>query len=103
MNMFTENVKRRKRGRPPGQTAQGAAAKERLYAIALRLIAERGYDATTLRDIAREADVSVGLLYRYFPSKQAVVIALYDELPMDTAAGQNRCHKGNGATVSCLR
>jgi len=80
MNMFTENVKRRKRGRPPGRTAQGAAAKERLYAIALRLVAERGYDATTLRDIAREADVSVGLLYRYFPSKQALVIALYDEL-----------------------
>jgi AcrR family transcriptional regulator len=38
-----------------------------------------------LRDIAREADVSVGLLYRYFPSKQAVVIALYDELSADYA------------------
>ncbi|MBM3773433.1 MAG: helix-turn-helix transcriptional regulator [Acidimicrobiia bacterium] len=46
----------------------------------MRLIAQRGYEATTLRDIAREADVSVGLLYRYFPSKQAVIIALYDEL-----------------------
>ena len=42
MNMFTENVKPRKRGRPPGQTAQGAAAKDRLYAIAMRLIAQRG-------------------------------------------------------------
>ena len=81
--MFTENVKRRKRGRPPGQTAQGAATKERLYAIALRLIAERGYEATTLRDIAAEANVSVGLLYRYFPNKQAVVVALYDELSTD--------------------
>jgi AcrR family transcriptional regulator len=83
--MFTENVKRRKRGRPPGQTAQGAAARERLYATALRLIATRGYAATTLRDIAKEAGVSVGLLYRYFPSKQAVVIALYDELSSDYA------------------
>ena len=78
--MFTENVKPRRRGRPPGRTAQGAAARERLYGIALKLIADRGYDATTLRDIAREANVSVGLLYRYFPSKQAIVIALYDEL-----------------------
>jgi AcrR family transcriptional regulator len=83
--MFTENVKPRKRGRPPGQTPQGAAARDRLYAIAMRLIAERGYEATTLRDIAREAGVSVGLLYRYFPSKQAVVIALYDELSTDYA------------------
>lgn len=80
MNMFTENVKPRRRGRPQGRTPQGAAARDRLYATALRLIAARGYDATTLRDVAKAAGVSVGLLYRYFPSKQAVVIALYDEL-----------------------
>ena len=85
MNVFTKNVKRGKRGRPPGQTPQGAAAKDRLYAVALRLIAERGYEATTLRDIAKEADVSVGLLYRYFPSKHAVVLALYDELSTEYA------------------
>jgi len=85
MNMFTEIVKPRKRGRPPGQTPQGAAARDRLYATALRLIAARGYEATTLRDIAKEASVSVGLLYRYFPSKQAVVIALYDELSTEYA------------------
>lgn len=85
MNMFTPNVKPRKRGRPPGQTSQGAAAKDRLYATAMHLIAARGYEATTLRDIAKEAGVSVGLLYRYFPSKQAVVIALYDELSSEYA------------------
>ena len=83
--MFTNNVKPRKRGRPPGQTAQGTAARDRLYATAIGLIAERGYEATTLRDIAKEADVSVGLLYRYFPSKQSVVLALYDELSTDYA------------------
>ena len=80
MNMFTKNVKPRRRGRPAGQSAQGMAARDRLYDTAIRMISERGYEATTLREIAREADVSVGLLYRYFPSKQAVIIALYDEL-----------------------
>jgi AcrR family transcriptional regulator len=83
--MFTQNVKPRKRGRPPGQTSQGAAARDRLYATAMQLIAARGYEATTLRDIAKEAGVSVGLLYRYFPSKQAIVIALYDELSSEYA------------------
>jgi len=83
MNMFTQNVKPRRRGRPAGPTAQGAAAKDRLYAVAIGMIATRGYEATTLRDIANKAGVSVGLLYRYFPSKQAVVIALYDELSSD--------------------
>jgi len=81
--MFTENVKPRRRGRPAGQTAQGAAAKKRLYDIAIQSIARQGYAATTLRGIADEAGVSVGLLYRYFPSKQALVLALYDELSAD--------------------
>src|SRR3989449_7874640 len=50
------------------------------------LIAERGYEATTLRDVADRAGVSVGLLYRYFPSKRAVVLALYDELSAEYVA-----------------
>jgi len=83
--MFTQKIAPRKRGRPPGQTAQGAAARDRLYATAMRLIATRGYEATTLRDIAKEASVSVGLLYRYFPSKQAVIVAFYEELSADYA------------------
>lgn len=92
--MFTQNVKPRKRGRPPGQTAQGAAARDRLYATAMRLIAQRGYEATTLRDIAKEAKVSVGLLYRYFPGKQAVIIALYDELSADYERQAANMHRG---------
>jgi len=47
------------------------------------MLGERGYEATTLREIAKDARVSVGLLYRYFPSKRAVIIALYDELSAD--------------------
>ena len=83
--MFTENVKRG-RGRPAGRTAQGEAAREHLYSTAIRMIESRGYEATTLREIAKEAGVSPGLLYRYFPSKQSVVIALYDELSAQFAA-----------------
>lgn len=85
VNMFTENVKPRGRGRPRGQTAQGGATRARLYATSMRLIAQRGYEATTLREIAKESRVSVGLLYRYFPSKQAVILAFYDELSADYA------------------
>lgn len=86
--MFTKNVKRepvstgrrRGRGRPPGPTLQGLEARKRLYGTAIRLMTERGYEGTTLRDVAESAGVSVGLLYRYFPSKRSVVLALYDEL-----------------------
>jgi AcrR family transcriptional regulator len=92
--MFTENVKARGRGRPPGQTAQGAAARQRLYDIAIRLMAEHGYEAATLRDVAKEAGVSVGLLYRYFPNKRAVIIALYDELSVEYAQQAQQMPRG---------
>src|SRR6185436_15689297 len=94
MNMFTDNVKVRKRGRPAGQTAQGAETRERLYTTAMGLIAKRGYEATTLRAIAKEANVSVGLLYRYFPSKQAVILAFYDDLSADFATRATEMRPG---------
>jgi AcrR family transcriptional regulator len=80
VNMFTKNNKAPKRGRPPGRTAEGEATGRTLYKTAIRLIGDRGYEATTLRDVATRAGVSAGLLYRYFPSKRSVVLALYDEL-----------------------
>jgi len=48
-------------------------------------MARKGYESTTLRDMAKEAGVSVGLLYRYFPSKRAVIVALYEELSAEYA------------------
>src|SRR5439155_27048589 len=82
--MFTEKVNPpqvpRRRGRPPGHTAQGLQTRQRLFDAAIGLMAERGYGATTLRDVAERAGVSAGLLYRYFPGKQSVVLALYDDL-----------------------
>jgi AcrR family transcriptional regulator len=70
----------RRRGRPKGRTAQGEASREEIYKAALRLIAKRGFEAATLRDIAEEAGVSPALLYKYFPGKRAVVLALYEDL-----------------------
>src|SRR3954451_22179431 len=78
-------AERRGRGRPPGRTSEGEASRRRLYDLAVRMIASRGYEATTLRDIAKRAGVSPGLLYRYFPSKRAVVLALYDDLSTEYA------------------
>jgi AcrR family transcriptional regulator len=69
-----------RRGRPQGLGEGGRAARRRLYESAIAVFAERGYEAATLRDVAARAGVSSTLLYRYFPSKRAVVLALHDEL-----------------------
>lgn len=96
--MFMENVNEpvvpRGRGRPPGRTPEGLETRKRLFDTAVALMEERGYAATTLRDVATKARVSPGLLYRYFPSKQAVVLALYDDLSADYVAAAARMPKG---------
>ncbi|MBI2755873.1 MAG: TetR/AcrR family transcriptional regulator [Chloroflexi bacterium] len=56
--------------------------------------AERGWHQTPLRDVAAEAGVSVGLLYRYFPSKRAVVLALYDDLSARYAVQAQQMQRG---------
>jgi len=90
--MFTKNKShieapgiRRAVGRPRGTTAVGTDMRSRLFATAVQLFAERGYEATTLRDIATRAGVSAGLLYRYFPGKRALVLHLYEELSAEHA------------------
>jgi AcrR family transcriptional regulator len=60
-----------------GLTPKALQTRERILGAALGLFAERGYEATTMRDVAREAGASVGLAYRYFASKEEFALALY--------------------------
>jgi len=46
---------------------------------ALELFSHRGYRATTVRDIAGEANVSTGNVYHHFPDKESIFHALLDE------------------------
>jgi TetR/AcrR family transcriptional regulator, fatty acid metabolism regulator protein len=46
---------------------------------AVRVFAERGYEASRVADVAREAGVAYGLVYHYFGSKGAVLEAVFRE------------------------
>jgi AcrR family transcriptional regulator len=63
-----------------GLTRKGAQTRDRILETALRLFVEKGYEATTMRDIAAAAETSLGLAYRYFASKDELVLALYQRL-----------------------
>src|SRR3990170_807463 len=56
------------------------ARRTAILVAARRVLARRGLRGTTVGDIAREAEVAVGTLYLYFPSKSAVFAALQDLL-----------------------
>jgi AcrR family transcriptional regulator len=47
---------------------------------ALRLFTEKGFDATTLEDLAEEAEVSRSTFFRFFPAKEAAAIEAEAEL-----------------------
>ncbi len=46
---------------------------------ALDLFRRRGFDQTTMREIAAEAEVALGSAYSYFASKEALVMAFYEQ------------------------
>ena len=50
--------------------------REQLLEVALRLFAQRGFDATTIADIASEAGIAHGLVYHYFASKDELLSAI---------------------------
>jgi TetR/AcrR family transcriptional regulator, regulator of mycofactocin system len=54
--------------------------RDALFASAVKLFAERGYQATTVADIAAGAGVAARTFFGYFPTKEAVLFLPVDEL-----------------------
>jgi len=59
------------------------ATRARLLERALKLFQKRGIAATTMRDIAKAAGMSLGAAYYYFPSKDALIFAYYEDNQAD--------------------
>jgi AcrR family transcriptional regulator len=63
-----------------------AARRDQIIAAAAECFARSGYHVTTMADIAEAAGVSKGTPYLYFPGKEALFIALYEEWDCGLAA-----------------
>jgi AcrR family transcriptional regulator len=57
-----------------------AQTRKALADAALELFAERGFDQVGVREVADAADVSVTTLFNYFPSKEALVFDLDEDV-----------------------
>jgi AcrR family transcriptional regulator len=53
--------------------------REDILQASLHLFAERGFHGTSMRDIARAADITEGLIYHYFASKRDLFRAIIEE------------------------
>jgi AcrR family transcriptional regulator len=54
--------------------------REAIVAAALQLFAERGYDSTTVADIAEAAEVAQSTVFAYFPTKDDILFHRYQAL-----------------------
>jgi len=77
------------------KTSQGGRAPSRrrghervatLLSAASTCFVEKGFDATTMTEIAARAEASIGSLYQFFPSKEALAEALFDRFAERWAA-----------------
>lgn len=78
---------------------RGEALRNRVMDTALRLFSEHGYFNTSIHDIRRAADVSIGAIYHHFKNKESLAQSLYESLlrQMDEAIEDACCN-----TDGCL-
>jgi AcrR family transcriptional regulator len=67
------------RAEPPPERADAARNRARILTAARRLFAERGVDGVSMDDVAREAGVGKGTVFRRFGDRAGLALALLDE------------------------
>ncbi|POX59104.1 TetR family transcriptional regulator [Streptomyces sp. Ru62] len=85
MNMPQQRAVVRPRG-----TERSVARRAELIAVGRKLFADTSYDALSMDDIARQAQVAKGLIYYYFRSKRGYYLAIIEDSVADlvtSAAG----------------
>jgi AcrR family transcriptional regulator len=73
MTMTTTSLK-------PRVTQRAEDTRRKIYDAAMASFREKGFEETTMRDIAAKAGVALGGAYYYFSSKDAIVLAFYHEM-----------------------
>jgi len=88
---------------------RGEALRDKVLDTALVLFSEKGYFNTSIHDIRRAAEVSIGAIYHHFENKEALAKSLYDRLVVrmehaisDAVAGKTGCRERSRAIIASL-
>ena len=91
---------------PAGAGRPGAPPSQRQHILdtALSLMAQRGVDGTSMRDLAAAAGLNVASLYHYFPSKRDLLVAVLEERGFleELAAGPAALQRASADVLSEL-
>ncbi|WP_374106407.1 TetR/AcrR family transcriptional regulator [Streptomyces sp. TRM70350] len=81
----------------PDASEQTLGTRERIVQAASRLMQRQGYDGTGLKQIAQEAEATMGSVYHFFPGgKQELALAAIDHGDREFAAGLHAALDGDG-------
>ena len=77
--------------------------KKHILRTALNMFTRQGYFNTSVHDICREAEVSIGSLYHHFKNKEGIAKALFDDVVNDMAENVERIRAQNDSTRECCK
>ncbi|HEY5791617.1 MAG TPA: TetR/AcrR family transcriptional regulator [Gammaproteobacteria bacterium] len=66
-------------------SSKGRARRQHILVMALQVFIDQGYANFSLRNVARQARISVGNLHYYFPNKEALLAEVFDSVREDYA------------------
>lgn len=78
---------------PVGRDAAAADQRRRIFEATAELIAEQGYQETTMEQIVRRAKVGYATFYKHFPDKEAAFLGLLDAAIERTVADVEGAYK----------
>ncbi|MBC2867413.1 TetR family transcriptional regulator [Streptomyces mexicanus] len=67
------------RAKPPTATARQEERRRRILRAGTRLACRGGFEAVQMREVAESSQVALGTLYRYFPSKVHLLVAIMQD------------------------
>lgn len=88
---------------PAPNGKEGREVKERIREAALMLFAERGFHAVSVRDICRDADTTLPMVYYYYGNKKGLHDALLEEAIERRVRGLQVARRQEGDIVQRLR
>jgi AcrR family transcriptional regulator len=82
-----------------GEDADDRVPRRRILAAARRRFETYGYRRTSIAEIARDAGIAVGTVYRYFAGKEAVFLAVVEQLNEAWLEASRQALDGPGTAV----
>lgn len=79
-----------------------AVMRDRIFDAAARLFAEHGYESVTTQQIADAADVGTGTVFRYFPAKADLLVAVMSDRVYAGLADGRRVARDTGDSVEAI-